>query len=292
MVLEHPSRMARELGRICRDASAAIMKVYNQPQQQWDVKTKADDSPVTAADLGAHKVIMRGLSQMMPRLPVLSEESANVAWSARSQWGRYWLVDPLDGTREFLDRNDEFTINIAMIEHGQPLFGMVHVPVTGVTYYGGRSCGSYRQGLEGEPERLEVRSLRLPQIDVVASHRHGNEQIQPLLDAMQQQGMNVARRQIGSSLKLCMIAEGQADFYPRIGPTCEWDTAAAQAVIEGAGGKVLDLNFKTLAYNQKDSLMNAWFMVLGDLHHPWQNWLTPALEQLRLDEQEAAEADS
>jgi len=273
-VIENPSKLARELGRICYAAGEVIMRIYVRPEL-WEASEKEDTSPVTAADLAANEVISNGLAQLMPRLPVLTEEEVETAWSARRQWARYWLVDPLDGTKEFLARNGEFSVNIALIEHGQTVFGMVHLPVSGVTYYGSRHHGSFLQPREGEPRKLQTRPLAWPKMDVVASHRHGQDKLQPLLDALKSAGAEVNHLPLGSSLKLCKIAEGKADFYPRMGPTCEWDTAAAQAVVEGAGGRVLDWSFHSLVYNQKPELINPEFMVIGDLNHPWQEWLAP-----------------
>lgn len=273
-VLEQPNKLARELGRICYAAGEAIMRIYVRPEL-WAASEKYDASPVTAADVAANRVICNGLSQLMPRLPVLTEEEAETAWSARRQWARYWLVDPLDGTKEFLARNGEFSVNIALIEHGQTVFGMVHLPVSGVTYYGSRYYGSFLQPREGESRKLQTRTLAWPKIDIVASHRHGHEKLQPLINALELAGAEVNHIPLGSSLKLCRIAEGAADFYPRLGPTSEWDTAAAQAVVEGAGGRVLDWSFRSLVYNQKPDILNPEFMVIGDLNHPWQEWLAP-----------------
>lgn len=278
MVLERPGRMAHSLGSICYAAGEAIMRIYVRPEL-WEASEKDDASPVTAADLAANKVICEGLAQLMPRLPVLTEEEAETAWSARRQWARYWLVDPLDGTKEFLARNGEFSVNIALIEHGQPMFGMVHLPVSGITYYGGRRYGSFLQPREGEARKLQTRPLDWPKMDVVTSHHHGKDKLQELLAELQKKGAEVNNIPLGSSLKLCRVAEGKADFYPRMGPTSEWDTAAAQAVVEGAGGRVLDWSFRSLAYNQKSGLINPEFMVIGDLNHPWQEWLAPFVNQ-------------
>lgn len=273
-MLDRPSRLASGLGQICYAAGDAIMRIYVRPEL-WDASEKDDASPVTAADVIANRIICEGLAQLMPRLPVLTEEEADIAWSARQQWARYWLVDPLDGTKEFLARNGEFSVNIALIENGQPVFGMVHLPVNGVTYYGGSRYGSFLQPREGEARQLKTRPLAWPTMDVVTSHRHGQEKQQQLLDQLLKVGAETNHLPLGSSLKLCRIAEGRADFYPRMAPTSEWDTAAAQAVVEGAGGRVLDWSFRSLTYNQKPDLLNPEFMVIGDLNHPWQEWLAP-----------------
>lgn len=271
-MIENPNKLARELGRICYAAGEVIMRIYVRPEL-WEETQKDDASPVTAADLAANQVICHGLGQIMPRLPVLTEEEVETSWSARRQWARYWLVDPLDGTKEFLARNGEFTVNIALIEHGQTVFGMVHLPVSGVTYYGSRQYGSFLQPREGEPRKLQVRPLVWPKMDLLASHRHNQQKLEPLFEALKKAGAEVNHVSMGSSLKLCKIAEGKADFYPRMGPTSEWDTAAAQAIVEGAGGRVLDWSFRSLVYNQKPDIINPDFMVIGDLNHPWQEWL-------------------
>lgn len=277
-MLDRPSRLAQSLGRICYAAGEAIMRLYVRPEL-WEQSTKDDLSPVTAADLAANKVILEGLMDIMPRLPVLTEEEKETPWSVRRQWGRHWLIDPLDGTKEFLERNGEFSVNIALIEHGQPMFGMVHLPVSGITYYGGRRFGSFLQPRRGEARRLQVRTLDWPNIKMLTSHRHGQEGLEELTQALVRAGAQVETQPMGSSLKLCKIAEGEADFYPRLGPTSEWDTAAAQAIVEGAGGRVLDWSFYSLAYNQKENLLNPDFMALGDLNHPWQEWLVSFIKK-------------
>lgn len=272
-MLEKPSKMAQNLGRICYAAGEAIMRIYVRPEL-WNLSAKDDSSPITAADLAANKVVVNGLADLMPLLPVLTEEEALTSWSVRRQWARYWLVDPLDGTKEFLARNGEFTVNIALIEHGKPMFGMVHQPVTGITYYGGRRYGSFIQPREGEASQIQVRPLNWPQIKILTSQRHGGGKTQQLAEALTAAGAEVIQQAMGSSLKMCCIAAGKADFYPRMGPTSEWDTAAAQAILEGAGGRVLDWSFYPLIYNQQESVLNPEFMAIGDLNHPWQDWLS------------------
>lgn len=269
------------LRKICQQASQAIMAIYNSPRH-WERAEKEDGSPVTAADLAAHKIIASQLSRLNPRLPVLSEESAKLSWSTRKQWGRYWLVDPLDGTREFLERNDQFTINIALIENGYPTLGIVHLPAVGISYFGGIDIGSCKfEDLHQDVEPIFTHKLNSSHLRVVASHRHGNQQIEPVLLTLQQQGLEIDKVQVGSSLKFCLIAEGSADFYPRIGPTSEWDTAAAQAVVEGAGGVVTDIGFNALQYNAKEDLLNPYFLVFGDPTPPWRRWLDGGLPPLR-----------
>jgi 3'(2'), 5'-bisphosphate nucleotidase len=257
-------------------ASDAILSVYNDVSA-CEVELKADQSPVTAADLAAHHIIMEGLQALLPEVPILSEEGDMANFDERSQWPRYWLVDPLDGTKEFIQRNGEFTVNIALIEAGRPIFGVVTVPVTGVVYWGAKALGAYKM-VDGVSTPLSVRTVnaRLEQqqaIEVVASRRHGGEGIETLKTVLAEHFPRVEYKNMGSSLKLCLIAEGKADCYPRLAPTCEWDTAAAQAVVEAAGGAVVDNQFHRLDYNTKSSLLNPFFYVIADTSYPWQELL-------------------
>ena len=241
----------------------------------FTVDTKADRSPVTAADIAAHDILLAGLSDLLTDTPVLSEEDAIPAWSERRQWTRYWLVDPLDGTKEFVERGGEFTVNVALIENGEPVLGVVYVPTLGVTYVGSRELGAWKTvASEGNiKHKLQTRSLPASGITLLASRRHGNDALPPLLDHLQRVQGKVELQNIGSSLKLCLVAEGKADLYPRLSPTCEWDTAAAQAVVEAAGGKVLGANGLPLRYNQQDSLLNGAFYVVGDSSVDWTRLL-------------------
>lgn len=273
-MLDRPSKLALSLRNICYAAGDEIMRLYVRPEL-WQAEDKDDASPVTAADLAANKVICEGLAKLVPRLPVLTEEEQETPWSVRRQWARYWLVDPLDGTKEFLERNGEFSVNIAFIEHGIAKFGIVYLPVQGVSYFGGRNLGSFMQARDGEAKKLEVKKLEWDNFRLLTSHRHSVAELEPVIERLEDLGANIQKTPVGSSLKICQIAAGEADFYPRLGPTSEWDTAAGQAVLEGAGGRVLDWSFRPLTYNQKASLLNPEFMVVGDLKHPWQDWLAP-----------------
>ncbi|KRG64896.1 3'-5'-bisphosphate nucleotidase [Stenotrophomonas humi] len=251
---------------IAEQAGAAIMQVY---ASGFDVEHKADDSPVTTADLAAHRLIVQGLSQLTPDIPVLSEESAQVAWETRRQWSRYWLVDPLDGTREFIKRNGEFSVNIALIDGGAPVFGVVQAPVTGLVWHAERGVAAYRR----EGQQQDVISTRVPPavpLRVAASRSHRSERTQTLLSRMGEIEL-IAQ---GSSLKFCRIAEGTLDVYPRLGPTSEWDTAAGQCVLEAAGGVLLAADSGLpFQYNQRSRLLNGDFVALGDATLPWQDWV-------------------
>lgn len=258
------------------EAGLAIMKVYKQ--DVFEVEQKADDSPVTEADLAAHRVLLAGLEDMIDGVPVLSEEGAIPDFSLRSQWRKYWIIDPLDGTKEFINRNGEFTVNVALIEDHIPVMGVVHVPVSGLTYMGDRELGALKQDENGHRVSITVRSMsgrgdiERP-ISVVASRRHGADTVNELLTKLGDSLGSVETCNMGSSLKLCLVAEGQADLYPRLAPTMEWDTAAAQAVVEAAGGIVLNAHFEPLRYNTKDNLLNPYFYVVGDQAFPWQGIL-------------------
>ena len=227
------------------------------------VTTKADDSPLSSADLASHNVITRELSQMSS-WPILSEESLNSDVSFRQSWDIYWLVDPLDGTKEFLKGNGEFTVNIALIENHQPVFGVVHAPVLGVTYWGAKGVGAFKRDKSGTDTAIRVRARPTDQSDwiVVGSRSHQSDDFKHFMQRYPQASIV----SMGSSLKLCLVAEGKADLYPRLGLTSEWDTAAAQAVVEAAGGVVVSWpGLEPLRCNTHlDSLLNPFFIVGAD----------------------------
>lgn len=251
----------QQLVTLARSAGDAILEVYGQ---DFPVKLKSDKSPLTEADLASHRMICSGLADLAPDTPVLSEESAGVPFAVRSGWRRYFLVDPLDGTREFVKRNGEFTVNIALIEDHQPVLGVVHVPVTGVTYFGAAGLGAFKQG-DAAPEAIRVRLPAAEPVVVVGSRSHASPDLQSWLAALGAHELV----SMGSSLKFCLVAEGEADFYPRLGPTSEWDTAAAQAVVEAAGGRVVKLDGQDLRYNTKADILNPAFLVYGDANRDW-----------------------
>jgi 3'(2'), 5'-bisphosphate nucleotidase len=248
-------------------AGEQILKVYNSGD--FSVQSKQDNSPLTAADLAAHHEIVAGLERLTPEIPILSEESASLPYTERSRWSRYWLVDPLDGTREFIKRNGEFTVNIALIEDGVPVLGVVHVPVTGVCYSACRGRGAFKQAADGAAAAIHVRRLADGPLMVVGSRSHRGDSLNSFLGRLGEHDMVG----MGSSLKLCLVAEGAADIYPRLGPTSEWDTAAAQCVVEQAGGFVTALDMQPLRYNTKDSMLNPFFLVFGDDSRDWSQYL-------------------
>ena len=248
---------------IAHGAGEAIMQIY---QQDFTIYEKSDQSPLTEADLSAHKFIVNKLSDISD-LPILSEESAHIDWQERQTWGSYWLVDPLDGTKEFIKKNGEFTVNIALIEQGTPIFGVVYAPALDTTYVGQAGVGAYKLDA-GNKIAIQAKSHRAGETwQVVGSRSHQSPEIQALLHSLPGQTELVA---MGSSLKLCLVAEGKAHLYPRLGPTSEWDTGAAQAVAEAAGAKVniiqdpakpLAEGQPALRYNQKESILNPYFLV-------------------------------
>ncbi|KFN43407.1 3'(2'),5'-bisphosphate nucleotidase CysQ [Arenimonas oryziterrae] len=251
--------------RLAADAGAAIMTIY---AQDFAVDHKDDRSPLTAADLASHRLIVAGLEAMTPDIPVLSEESASVPWDVRRTWQRYWLVDPLDGTREFVKKNGEFTVNIALIENGEPVFGVVYAPALDEMLHGQRGVGAFvRSGDEDVP--VLARQPAVAPLRVAASRSHMDTRTAAAIARMG----DVEPLGLGSSLKFCRLAEGRLDVYPRFGPTSEWDTAAGQAVLEAAGGVVLRLDGSVLSYNTKDSLLNPDFIALGDSALAWRNWI-------------------
>ena len=252
---------------LAADAGAAILRVYGR--EDFNIESKADASPLTAADLAAHKIIVAGLRELRPDVPILSEESAEVPFSERSTWSSYWLVDPLDGTKEFIKRNGEFTVNIALVRDGQPVLGVVQAPVLGRFYYGTIVDGAWRQDDGAEPRRIGVTTEAAEPLRVAGSRSHADERMAAYLDCLGAHEL----RPMGSSLKSCLVAEGEADLYPRLGPTSEWDTGAAQAVVEAAGGMVTATSGRPLRYNQRDSLLNPDFLVFGDQRRDWLSCL-------------------
>lgn len=245
--------------QLAKQAGAAIMEIYNK---DFSVDLKADDSPLTEADLASHHCIVDGLKKITPTIPVLSEESATITWQERSQWQTYWLIDPLDGTKEFIKRNGEFTVNIALIVEQRPAWGVVYAPAKSLLYYGGSLQASSIKESSAGKSPIQVRDL--PESaqgwKIVGSKSHQSEEFAELVKRFDQPDIV----SLGSSLKICMVAEGSADLYPRLGLTSEWDTAAAHAVLQGAGGEMYQAgSFTPLRYNTKDSLLNPFFHAVG-----------------------------
>lgn len=227
-----------------------------------EVTEKADASPVTAADLAAHEILAAGLRELAAEIPVLSEEDAAIAFADRAAWQRWWLVDPLDGTKEFIAGSEEFTVNVALIEQGRVIFGVVGIPANGRCYFGGAGLGAWRQEAGGEPQAISVRPAPAEAFTLVASKRHSSPEQERLLAGLGEQFGELQLANVGSSLKFCLLAEGNADCYPRLAPTSQWDTAAAQGVLEGAGGEVLNLQGAALTYEARESYLNPSFLAL------------------------------
>lgn len=267
MSSDESAQLVEAITQIAQLAAKQIMEIY---ATDFDVEHKADKTPLTEADMAAHNTIVQGLKEITPQLPILSEESAKIPFTERQQWQRYWLVDPLDGTREFVKRNGEFTVNIALIDEHKPILGVVYVPVTEVCYYAGVGIGAFKREPEQNAQRITVRNCPKTRLTVAGSRSHGSPQLEQFLNLL---NMEVELVSIGSSLKSCLVAEGKADLYPRFGPTSEWDTAAAQCVVEQAGGYLTDMTLNPLRYNTKESLLNPHFLVFGDTTKNWSRYL-------------------
>jgi 3'(2'), 5'-bisphosphate nucleotidase len=256
-------RLRERSTQIARAAGREILEVY--AAETLASSAKDDDSPLTAADLRSHRLITQQLAELTPGIPVLSEEAAQAPFAERREWPRYWLVDPLDGTREFLARNGEFTVNIALIERHTPVLGVVHVPVTGITYSGVPGAGAWRHKAAEAAVAIHVAAHAAQPVRIVGSRSHRGDSLDAFLSRVGPHAL-VA---IGSSLKFCLVAEGAADVYPRLGPTSEWDTAAAHAVLLAAGGAVRTLDGAPLEYNTRETLLNPFFLASGPEDRDW-----------------------
>lgn len=240
-------------------AGDAIMEVYRGVD--FGTERKDDNSPLTEADLASHGILVNGLEELTPDIPVLSEESQGIEYAERKQWERFWLVDPLDGTKEFIKQNGEFTVNVALIENGTPVAGVVGVPALENLYWAAEGEGAFKRLTTGEMAPVEVADA--PSADtevvVVVSRSHVNDETRAFADAVADRYDDVDLMPVGSALKLCMVAEGNAQVYPRLGPTMEWDIAAAHCVVEQAGGVIRTDGGERLLYN-KENLRNPFFV--------------------------------
>ena len=264
--MEISHQLLDNVRQIAWDAAMAILDIY---ETDFAVEKKPDRSPVTVADKLAHRIINEAITRLVPGLPVLSEEAEYPAFMERRGWHRYWLVDPLDGTREFIKKNGEFTVNIALIEDHLPTLGVVTVPVTGVCYYAGKSLGAYQTQANGKTRSLQTKRSALNQLVVADSRSYRNAKQHEFIQRLEAAEVITC----GSSLKFCLIAEGRVDIYPKFGQTSEWDTAAAQCIVEEAGGSVMDMAFNPLRYNTKDSLLNPEFVAIADRTFNWQPYI-------------------
>ena len=256
----------REIVALAVQAGEAIVEVYEH--HDFGVETKGDGSPLTLADRRSHQCIEAGLGRLTPDIPLLSEESERSAFENRHHWDRFWMVDPLDGTREFIRRNGEFTVNIALISGRRPVLGVVHSPVLGITHFATLEAGARRIGPDGTQEPVAVRRRDPGEAVMVASRSHAGKAVSSYRENLERLAGPVTLASMGSSLKICLVAEGKADVYPRLGPTSEWDTAAAHCVLEAAGGCVVRLDGTPLVYNKPD-ILNPWFLACGDPGFDW-----------------------
>jgi 3'(2'), 5'-bisphosphate nucleotidase len=253
--------------RIAQRAGEAILEIY---QGDFDIQRKDDHTPLTEADLRAHDILLQELRRLTPDIPVLSEESQPIPYAERRQWQRYWLIDPLDGTREFISKTGEFTVNIALIDGDSSVLGVVHLPTSNTTYYAASGHGAYKRNNKQAGQRLRARKSNDEHFIVTTSQRAKRDRdTASFLNNLPSYELLT----MGSAIKSCLVAEGRADIYPRIGPTSEWDTAAAQIIVEEAGGKITDLEMRPLRYNTKESLLNPDFVVIADHSIDWEDYL-------------------
>ncbi|HVV69799.1 MAG TPA: 3'(2'),5'-bisphosphate nucleotidase CysQ [Gammaproteobacteria bacterium] len=272
------SQLQNSLILLSKTAGAAILDIY-QAARQYSIQTKTDNTPLTQADLKANDILIAGLKQLTPDIPILSEEGKQTPWAERQYWQQYWLIDPLDGTRQFIKHSGEFTVNIALVKEHQVVLGLIYVPVTGECYYAAQDRGAYKLDAKGMETRLQVRAWQRGKTLVLASHSAVEERTRRRFGHLG----DFTIRPLSSSWKFCLLAEGQGDFCPRFGATCEWDTAAGQCILEQARGGIFNLEGERLSYNTKESLLNPYFVAIGDvaaLHPlmPWGKWpVLPAI---------------
>ena len=245
---------------ISKNAGYSILNIYNDKNKYKNIEIKKDNSPLTLADKASNEIICNSLKKITPRIPILSEEGTEISYQERKKWNKFWLVDPLDGTKEFIKRNGEFTVNIALIKNSKPILGVVYAPVLDTTWYGAKNTGSFKIVGNSSSEKINVINIidKNKNIKIVSSRSHANN---PKLDEYTSQFDKFKLIKMGSSIKICLVAEGSAHYYPRFGPTMEWDTAAAHAIVKYAGGNIFNINSDLeLKYN-KSNLLNPGFLV-------------------------------
>ncbi len=270
------SNLLPEIRRIAEGAGEKIMKIY---KSGFETETKSDDSPVTTADLAANTFIDEELKKLDIQFPILSEESAHLSFEERSARETYWLVDPLDGTKEFIKRRDSFTVNIALIHQHKPILGVVYAPALGLSYFACEGLGSFKAtDAEGtKVEKIHSRDLPNDIAIFVGSRSHTGEEMARFLKNYEAVNGEYNLQTMGSSLKMCMVAEGKADLYPRLWLTSEWDTAAAHCIVNEAGGQIVKVDMSPLLYNTKDSLLNPYFFAIGNNKVEWNKYLPDSL---------------
>ncbi len=265
-----------EIRRIAVEAGEKIMEVY---ESGFDIETKSDDSPVTTADLAANTHIEQELKKLTTQFPIVSEESAQLSFEERAKRNTYWLVDPLDGTKEFINRRDSFTVNIALIHENKSILGVIYAPALELSYFACKGHGSFKQKgkiITAETQSIQARGLTQDQAVFVGSRAHSGDAMQIFLDNFKADLGEYDLQSMGSSLKMCMVAEGTADLYPRLWLTSEWDTAAAHCIVDEAGGKIVQTDMSPLLYNTKDSLLNPYFFAIGNNDVAWNSYLPDA----------------
>ncbi|HUO96993.1 MAG TPA: 3'(2'),5'-bisphosphate nucleotidase CysQ [Steroidobacteraceae bacterium] len=261
-----PHLLLGDVVALARQAGEAILEVY---AGDFDVTRKGDDSPLTVADLRAHRIISEGLRHLTAEVPIISEEAPAPPLAERSRWEWLWLVDPLDGTREFVERSGEFTVNIALVHRHRAVLGVLHVPLSGTDYYAAIGSGAFRQGPDGVAVRIAARAPIVGTPRVVASRSHRGSRLDGFFGRLGPHEF----RPLGSAAKFGLIADGSADLYPRVGPTSEWDTAAGQAIAEIAGARVVGRDGEALVYNARETLINPDFVCFADASRPWHEYL-------------------
>lgn len=265
-----PENLIESVIAVAREAGSKIREIYLNGEFEREIK--ADNTPVTSADLASHAIILSGLSALTPEIPVLSEEAADIALSERSQWQRYWLVDPLDGTGEFIAGSGDFSVIIALVEHNRPVMGVVYVPMTDVCYYAIAGLGAYKRSDQGEVRITShpVADSLHPALRLAVSRRQDPQSVLKLFHDPRHCELVVMG---GAALKSCLVAEGRADCYVRVGPTGEWDTGAAQIIVEEAGGQLMDITLNPLSYNERETMENPNFIVVGAPQLAWDKIL-------------------
>ncbi|HHF2995738.1 3'(2'),5'-bisphosphate nucleotidase CysQ [Vibrio sp. RM-44-3] len=264
------SHLLPQVIEIARSAGQMILEIYEK--KQYEAYTKSDETPVTSADIAAHKLITERLSELTPDIPVLSEEDADISLEQRARWERYWLVDPLDGTQEFIARSGDFATIIALVDNNKPTMGVVYGPVSGVTYYAYSGKGAWKVPDMSDSVKIHTHKHEQPgqSIAIAISRRQDINRITSRMSS----AWNYDLIPLGSAaLKACLVAEGAVDCYLRLGPTGEWDTAATQCIVEEAGGRILSTQLEPLSYNERETLENPNFIVLGDADLPWNEIL-------------------
>jgi len=251
--LQIKSDLIEQLIEISKEAGEAILKVYNT---DFGYQIKEDLSPLTKADTLSNHIICERLKALTPDIPILSEENSNIPFNIRSLWKQYWLVDPLDGTKEFIKQNGEFTVNIALINNNKPILGVIYLPVKNQVFYGGENYGSYCINNKLQENKIHVSRNDHSPLRIVSSRSHPSKELKTLLEKIE--NYQIISR--GSSLKFCLIASGEADIYPRLSPTSEWDIAAGEAIVRFAGGKLISFDGRPIEYNKKETFINPSFI--------------------------------